>query len=334
MHSRDAGAANPAFVRSTVKTCETNNGSRQVHAAELAAQLRRCVSPGAVVRSSEPLAMHTTLRVGGPADIYVEPACEADISGVLSFCSEHGLRWLALGRGSNLLVRDGGFRGVVICLAHAAFGKIEVGGQRLGCAAGAKLRSVSDTATEHGLAGFEFMDGIPGSVGGALRMNAGAMGTWTLDVLERARCMGRDGRTIEVTRAELDGEYRGCAFFADHIALSAVFCGQPADPVRIAERVRLFRQKRQQTQPVGPSAGCIFKNPDVMPAGKLIDELGLKCARVGGAYVSDKHANFILTGPGATATDVVQLIELIRNRARAERGIELEPEIQIVGEDM
>jgi len=334
MRSRDFGSAEPAFVCSPVKTCETNNGFDQAHAAELAMQLRRCVSPGAVVRLSEPLAMHTTLRVGGPADIYVEPASEADVGGVLLFCRNHGLRWLVLGRGSNLLVRDGGFRGVVICLAHAAFGRIEVVGQRLVCGAGAKLRSVSETATEHGLAGFEFMDGIPGSVGGALRMNAGAMGTWTLDVTERVRCVGREGRIIEVTRAELVGEYRGCAFFGGHIALSAVFCGQPADPARIAERVRLFRQKRQQTQPVGPSAGCIFKNPPSIPAGKLIEELGLKCARVGGAYVSDKHANFILTGPGATATDVLELIELIKKRARAERGIELEPEVQIVGEDM
>ncbi len=315
-----------------MKACVTSKAFSRTHAAELAAQLCSCVSASTVVRAGEPLALHTTLRVGGPADVYVEPACEEDLSAVLLFCREHHLPWLVIGRGSNLLVKDGGVRGVVICLAGAAFSRIELAGHRLVCGAGAKLRAVSDAATTHGLSGFEFMDGIPGSVGGALRMNAGAMGAWTLDVVERVRCMGRDGIAREVTRAELIGEYRGCAFFDEHIALSAVFCGQRADPAQIAERVSLFRQKRLQTQPVGPSAGCVFKNPHCIPAGRLIDELGLKCTRIGGAYVSDKHANFILTDQGATATDVLRLIELIRERVRSERGIELEPEVRVVGE--
>ena len=129
-----------------------------------------------MIRRDEPLAKHTTLRVGGPADVYVEPASEADLAGVVKFCGAHGVPFFVLGRGSNLLVRDGGFRGVVICLAHANFSRIEVDGERLRCGAGAKLKNVAVEAKRNGLSGVEFLEGIPGSVGGALRMNAGAMG--------------------------------------------------------------------------------------------------------------------------------------------------------------
>src|SRR5579864_6329934 len=142
------------------------------------------LSPGTIVRCDEPLAKRTTLRVGGPADIYVEPASEEDLAAVLKFCAEHNLKFFVLGRGSNLLVRDGGFRGAVICLAHPFFSRIEIKGERLHCGAGAKLKNLAVEAKRNGLAGLEFLEGIPGSVGGALRMNAGAMGGATFDVVE------------------------------------------------------------------------------------------------------------------------------------------------------
>ncbi|MDW7979446.1 MAG: UDP-N-acetylmuramate dehydrogenase [Verrucomicrobiales bacterium] len=302
-------------------------------AAEVAARLRGRVCADTVVRVCEPLAAHTTLRVGGPADVYVEPASEQDLSLVLKLCREEGLPWLVIGRGSNLLVKDGGFRGVVIRLAHKAFARIEVVGTELECGSGAMLKDVFAAAAAHGIAGFEFMDGIPGTVGGALRMNAGAMGAWTFDLLERVRYMDAAGAVGEAPRAQLAAEYRGCTFFDEHVALSAVFRGTAGDPAQITARAQLFRQKRQLTQPAGPSAGCVFKNPPGAHAGKLIDELGLKRARVGGAFVSEKHANFILTEPGATAADVLRLIELIRERVRTERGIELETEVRIIGEE-
>ena len=149
----------------------------------------------------EPLAKHTTLRVGGPADVYVEPASEADLAAVVKFCHERSLPFFVIGRGSNLLVRDGGFRGVVICLAHANFSRIEVAGERLHCGAGAKLKNVAVEAKRNGLSGVEFLEGIPGSVGGALRMNAGAMGGATFDVVESVRFMDHAGKIQERSRA-------------------------------------------------------------------------------------------------------------------------------------
>ncbi len=299
----------------------------------LVAELRGRLSGATVMRLREPLALHTTFRVGGPADIYIEPASENDLCTALRFCYEHQLPWFVLGCGSNVLVRDGGFRGMVICLANRAFSGIAIKGNRLVCGAGARLKAVSETARRLGLAGLEFMDGIPGSVGGALRMNAGAMGSWTFDMVESVRCMAPDGQTREVNRAEIQAEYRACEFFDQHIALMAVFNARPGDIAQITERIRAYRRRRRQTQPAGQSAGCIFKNPHPVPAGRLIDELGLKGARIGRAYVSSKHANFILTEPGATASDVIALIELIRKRVKAERGIELEREVRIIGQD-
>jgi len=303
------------------------------NAEHIAADLAQHISRETLVRRDEPLAKRTTLRVGGPADFYVEPASEEDLAAVLRFCGEHDLPRFILGRGSNVLVRDGGFRGVVICLAHPSFNRIEVTGQRLFCGAGAKLKSVADGARRHGLTGLEFLDGIPGSVGGALRMNAGAMGSRTFDVVEAVRFMDVEGQVHERARDRVEVEYRSCPLFEDHIALGAVLKGHPAAREVIEERMKTFSRKRRQSQPAAPSAGCIFKNPLTIPAGKLIDELGLKGARVGGAVVSSAHANFIVTEPGAKAADVLALIELIKQRAKAEGGIELETEVEIIGDE-
>jgi UDP-N-acetylenolpyruvoylglucosamine reductase len=302
-------------------------------ARNIAADLVERVSREALVRAGEPLAKRTTLRVGGPADVYVEPATEEDLAAVLKFCGERTLGFFLLGRGSNLLVRDGGFRGVVICLVHPRFSRVEAAGERLRCGAGAKLKQVAAEAKSRGLSGVEFFDGIPGSVGGALRMNAGAMGAATFDALESARFMDHGGRVFEKPARELPAEYRGCPFFKTHVALGAVFRCAPAPREEIERRMHAFNQKRWGSQPAAPSAGCIFKNPVSCPAGKLIDELGLKGARVGGAVVSVEHGNFIVNDGPATAHDFLELIAVIKARARDERGIELQTELEMIGED-
>jgi UDP-N-acetylenolpyruvoylglucosamine reductase len=285
------------------------------------------------VRRDEPLARRTTLRVGGPADVYVEPSDEADLAAVLRLACAAGAPVFLLGRGSNLLVRDGGLRGVVVCLAAPAFAGLRVEGERLHAGAGARLKQLAAAARRAGLAGFEFLDGIPGSLGGALRMNAGAHGSWTFDVVERLRFMDPAGGVHERPAAEVPSAYRACPLLRDHVALGAVLRGRPAPAAEVRARMDGFNARRWETQPAQPSAGCIFKNPPGLAAGMLIEELGLKGARRGGASVSTRHGNFIVNDGGATAADVLALITHIRERAVAERGVALETEVEILGEE-
>jgi UDP-N-acetylenolpyruvoylglucosamine reductase len=303
------------------------------------------VSRATVVRRDEPLAKHTTLRVGGPADVYVEPANEEDLASVVKFCGENEIKFFILGRGSNLLVRDGGFRGAVIRLSQPSFSRIEIVAQAsslsgrqdacptIRCGAGAKLKDVSIESKRNNLSGVEFLEGIPGSVGGALRMNAGAMGGATFDVVESVRVMDFDGNISEMSPKEMSVTYRSCATLKNHVALGAVFRCKTLPRAAIEERMKAFSAKRWESQPAAPSAGCIFKNPSAIPAGKLVDELGLKGARVGGAVVSAEHGNFIVNDGKAMARDVLELISFLKAKARAERGIELHTEVEIIGED-
>jgi UDP-N-acetylenolpyruvoylglucosamine reductase len=300
---------------------------------QIAAELAGCVSPATIVRRDEPLARRTTLRVGGPADFFVEPAGEADLAAVVKFCHGAGVPVMVLGRGSNLVVRDGGVRGVVISLVNECFSRVEITGPTLRCGAGAKLKTVAVEAKRHGLGGLEFLEGIPGSVGGALRMNAGAMGGATFDVLESVRFMDPAGQVVEKPAREVSVEYRACPLFKTHIALGAVFRGVPAARADIEARLDEFNTKRWTSQPAMPSAGCTFKNPAAIPAGRLIDELGLKGTRVGGAMVSPDHGNFIVNEGNATARQILELIGIIQRRAKEMRGIDLHPEVEIVGED-
>jgi UDP-N-acetylenolpyruvoylglucosamine reductase len=298
----------------------------------IADELATQVSHMTVIRRDEPLAKHTTLRVGGPADVYVEPESESDLGAIVRFCAGRNVPFFILGRGSNLLVRDGGFRGVVICLLQPPFGKIEIVSERLHCGAGAKLKNVSVEAKRSGLSGVEFLEGIPGNVGGALRMNAGAMGSATFDVVESVRFMDYAGEIHERAVRDVPVDYRACPLLKTHVALGAVFKCVPAPREEIEKRMKSFSEKRWEAQPAAPSAGCIFKNTGTIPAGKLIDEIGLKGAYVGGAMVSLEHGNFIVNGGSATARDVLELIALLQTRAKAARGIELHTEVEIIGE--
>ena len=182
------------------------------------------------------------------------------------------------------------------------------------------------------MAGLEFFEGIPGCLGGALRMNAGAMGSMTFEVVESVRFMDSAGEIHARTAAEMEAVYRGCPVLKRNIALGAVLRGEPSEVEVVAARMQEFSKQRMASQPGAKSAGCIFKNPDECPAGQLVDELGMKGARVGGAVVSDVHGNFIVNDGSATAADVLELIGKIQERASTERGIELQTEVQIVGE--
>jgi UDP-N-acetylmuramate--L-alanine ligase/UDP-N-acetylenolpyruvoylglucosamine reductase len=297
------------------------------------ADLLALLSERATVRRDEPMARHTSLKVGGPAELWVEPWNERDLAKLLHYCHVREIPVTIVGRGTNLLVRDGGITGVVVHLSSDEFSKIEVDDERLIVRGGARLRSVVNAAKKHELGGLEFLEGIPGSLGGALRMNAGAMGKQTFDVVEWVRYVSNAGEIYDAEARTLPVTYRSCPLFTSHVVLQAILRGQKCARTEIDARLRQFEQKRWSSQPAKPSAGCIWKNPDTIPAGRLIDELGLKGTSVGGARVSDVHGNFIVNDGGATAGDVLKLMAMIRARAQQERGIELEPEVMILGKD-
>ncbi|MBT5309991.1 MAG: UDP-N-acetylmuramate dehydrogenase, partial [Verrucomicrobia bacterium] len=208
---------------------------------------------------------------------------------------------------------------------------IEVDESRIKCGAGAKMKKVAAEARRRGLSGMEFLEGIPGSIGGGLRMNAGAMGSELFDVVETVRFMDPSGEVFEISAESIESTYRSCPLLKNQIALGAVLKGEPDTGEAITARMAEYSQKRWGSQPKARSAGCIFKNPEGIPAGKLVDELGLKGASVGGAMVSQEHGNFIVNNGDATAGDVSRLIDRIREKALSERGIELQTEVQIIG---
>jgi len=308
-----------------------NAGIAKPVAGELKEVLQRAAGDGTVVESDYPLAEWTTLRAGGWADFFAEPESEAGLAALLAVCRGRGLPVTLLGRGSNFLPLDSGVRGLTVRLNRAPFIGIEPDGARLRCGAGARMKTVSSEAKQCSLAGMEFLEGIPGSIGGGLRMNAGAMGSELFDVVEKVRLMDPDGGVFEVPAESVEVVYRSCPLLKNQIALSAVLKGEPDTAEAIAARMAGFAERRWASQPKARSAGCVFKNPESIPAGKLVEELGLKGAIEGGAMISEEHGNFIINNGGATANDVLRLIGRIRERALAERGIELHTEVQIIG---
>lgn len=283
----------------------------------------------------EPLAGKTTLRVGGNARFYAEPDGTDDLAALLNFAKQSNLPSFILGRGSNLIVADEGFPGLVISLRGEGFreftplsnGRVKVG-------AGLPLKRLCGLAAKKGYSGFEFLEGIPGTLGGALRMNAGAMGGWMFDVVESVEFMTPAGEIRELPREDFHVEYRKCHELLESTALSAVLrTGRMTEGDAIRSQMDAYAGKRKESQPREPSAGCIFKNPQGSHAGKLIDETGLKGTRIGGAEVSTVHGNFIINRGDATAADVLALIREIRTVIKRERGVELEPEALLVGQN-
>lgn len=298
---------------------------------EVKAVLESAAADGTVVEPDCLLAEMTTLWAGGRADFFAEPNSEAGLSALLVACRERGLLVTVLGCGSNFLPLDSGVRGLTVRLGRASFTGIEAAGSRLKCGAGAKLKNVAAEAKRCRLAGMEFLEGIPGSIGGGLRMNAGAMGSELFDVVETVRFMDPAGGVFEMPADSIEVDYRSCPLLKNQIALGAVLNGEPDTAEAIAARMAGFAERRWGSQPKARSAGCIFKNPKGIPAGKLVDELGLKGASEGGAMISEEHGNFIVNKGGATADDILRLIGRIRERALSERGIELQTEVQIIG---
>jgi UDP-N-acetylmuramate--L-alanine ligase/UDP-N-acetylenolpyruvoylglucosamine reductase len=330
------GAGDIHKVATAVAAKLAARGQQVPHVAEpasVASDLHRLLSDHAAVRSNEPMALRTSMRVGGPAQFWVEPSGEQDLAKLLRYCHERGLPVTLVGRGTNLVVRDGGIAGVVIHLGSEEFSRIKVDGTRLMVGAGVRLKAIIHAARQHELGGLEFLEGIPGSLGGALRMNAGAMGRQVFDVVEWVRYVSLTGEFYDAPAESLPRSYRECPMFSNHIAVAAILRCEKTARAAIDDKLRAFAARRWTTQPAEPSAGCFFRNPEQIAAGKLIDELGLKGLSVGGARVSELHANFIVNEGSATATDVLRLMTLVRERAKHERGIELTPEVMILGKD-
>jgi len=291
------------------------------------------ISAASKLTREEPLANKTTMRVGGAARVYAEPANIADLQGLLRMAREQGVPVLPLGRGSNLIVADEGVDGLVLSLSHAHWATFEPrGADRVWVGAGLRLKNLCGLAAKAGLTGFEFLEGIPGNVGGALRMNAGAMGGWMFDVVEEVQFVTLQGEIVTRRKEDMHVTYRHCADLDQAIALGALL--RPAassDADTVNRQIDVYRRKRQESQPREPSAGCIFKNPEGNSAGRLIDQTGLKGLRVGDAEVSAVHGNFIVNRGDATGADVLNLVRQVRNRVREAHGVVLEPEAQLFG---
>ncbi len=320
--------------------CIVSMGAGNVH--EQAALLARDVAQlealqdamgAGVIKLYEPLSKHTTMRVGGPAQFWAEPETEEGFARLVRTCTEAGIPIFVMGRGSNLLVRDGGIRGLVAHLARGEFKHIETRDGQIIAGVGVKQRELALAARDAHIGGFEWFEGIPGNVGGALRMNAGAMGGETFQHVVSIRFVGPHGNFHTKTPAELEVHYRDVPALAHNYAVSATFGGQPGIPEEIERKLEASSQKRRTSQPRESSAGCIFKNPPSIPAGKLIEELGLKGARCGGAKVSEIHGNFIVNDNHATASEVLELIARVKETALRERALALQTEVQIVGEE-
>ena len=296
-------------------------------------KLRAAMGPG-VARLYEPLAKHTTMRVGGPAQFWLEPETEEGFCELVRTAHEAGIPFMVMGRGSNLIVRDGGLRGAVVRLRRGVFGEFSVEGDHIRAGVGVRLKALSGAAITAGLEGFEWMEGIPGDVGGCLRMNAGAMGVEAFDQVESLRYADQEGNILEKSPRDLDVHYRNVPLLRTNYALSARFRGRKSTPAEVERRTRDYSSKRKASQPAGASAGCIFRNPDGGKAGQLIDASGLKDSRVGAARVSDVHANFILNEGGATASEVLALVEQVRAEVLKQHGVRLETEVQIIGEEV
>jgi UDP-N-acetylmuramate dehydrogenase len=295
-------------------------------------------------RMGAPMSEYTSLRVGGVADLFLAPADLEELRRVMGWSQVHGVPVIWLGRGSNLIVRDQGIRGIVVSLQDALHDLTLTGpcsqfdrrpGEftSLRAGAGVPLTRVLHVMIREGLEGLAFAVGIPGTVGGAVVMNAGTEVGATWDVVERVRLLLADGRLVEVSRDEVRTGYRTAALPEQSVVLEATFRAVQGSPERVREEVRALYRRRLESQPLAhPNAGSIFKNPAGEHAGRLIEQAGLKGCRIGNAQVSTKHANFIVNLGQASAAEVLALIGHIKRRVQAHAGLLLEEEVRIVGE--
>jgi UDP-N-acetylmuramate dehydrogenase len=284
------------------------------------------------VLAHEPMARHTSLRIGGPADLLVTPEDAEDLAAVLAFARSTGLPVHVCGGGSNTLVRDGGLRGIVLQLT--TFQHLGREGVEVSAGAGVRVSRLLAFCSRVGLGGLEMLSGVPGTVGGAVWGNAGAWGGAVADRLVRLRLLTREGEAQTLHREAVSFEYRRAGLPPGSVVTEATFGLEPGDPTAIRQRISRWLIQRNARQPVEfRSAGSIFKNPPGDHAGRLVDLAGLKGSQVGGAKISEKHGNFFVNLGDARAADILALIEMARARVKAQSGIDLELEVRVVGED-
>ena len=290
------------------------------------------VMGGSGIFMEEPMKKHTTFRVGGLADVLVQPD-ETALAAILALCRQYHVSYSFIGNGSNLLVGDKGIRGVVIEMTDP-MGNIEVDGTKITAQAGAMLSKIANTAASNGLGGMEFAAGIPGSVGGAVVMNAGAYGGEMKDIIEKVYVLDENGAQLELDRDALDLGYRhSCIPEKKYIVTKVVLELVPRNEAEIRSEMKELNEKRAEKQPLQyPSAGSTFKRPEGYFAGKLIMDAGLRGYQVGGAQVSEKHCGFVINKGDATAADICQLMQDVADKVQAQFGVVLEPEVKMIGE--
>ncbi|MFH1856252.1 MAG: UDP-N-acetylmuramate dehydrogenase [Candidatus Omnitrophota bacterium] len=282
------------------------------------------------LKFNEPLKDYTTFKIGGPAQVLVKPGDTAELQALIKVLIENGEKFFVLGCGSNLLISDEGFKGVVISLRQGEFLRIEENGVELKIGAGVKLSALLGFCVKNGFSGLEFAAGIPASVGGAVKRNAGIKQRCMADVVKDITYIDNAGEVKTLIEPELKFRYRGLDL--DMAAITAVTLRlAKIKPGNVAKKIRGFFDLKMSTQPLSEkSAGCIFKNPQTGSAGRLIEEAGLKGKRVGGARVSEKHANFIINENNATAEDVLRLIDIVKEEVKLKKNIILQPEVDIL----
>lgn len=302
--------------------------------AEYWRQLFAGIVPESAIRLDEPMARHTTFAIGGPADVYVEPQTEAELAAVLRLTQSENLPLTILGGGSNVLVRDGGIRGITIGLGRMTK-PFYCEENRIVAAGGVRMMQVSRMGLEHSLTGLEFAVGIPGTIGGAVWMNAGAYGGEMMQIVDSVSTVTREGERRVYTREELNFGYRQSVFQETGDIVTEVHLRlQKGKQEKIAADMDEYTQRRRSKQPLTlPSAGSTFKRPPGYYAGTLIDQTGLKGLAIGGAQVSTLHAGFVVNTGQATARDVLQLISEVQRRVFELHGVQLDPEVRILGED-
>ena len=285
------------------------------------------------ILEAEPMSRHTTFRIGGPAELFLVPKSTEEIAGIFKICREEGIPWFVLGNGSNLLVSDKGYQGVVIQL-YKGFGEVKVQGCQITAQAGALLSQIAAAAREESLTGFEFAGGIPGTLVGAVVMNAGAYGGEMKDVIKEVTVLTREGEIRTLQAEELAMGYRTSTIKeAGYIVLSAVLSLEKGDKEQIKARMQELAGMRSSKQPLQyPSAGSTFKRPEGYFAGKLIMDSGLRGYQVGGAQVSEKHCGFVINTGNATALDVRNLMADVQRIVEEKYGVKLEPEVKFLGD--
>ena len=285
------------------------------------------------IKIDEKLSEYVNFKVGGPADILLIPNSKEQVINSIKICKENNIPFYLIGNGSNILVRDGGFRGVVLSLKNVK--NIYVDGEKIEAECGVMLKEVSDKAIENSLTGFEFACGIPGTIGGAVFMNAGAYDGEISKVIESAEVIDENCNIIRLSREELDFGYRSSLVMKKgYTVLSAVFKLEKGQVKTIKELIEDLTNKRESKQPLEyPSAGSTFKRPTGYFAGKLIQDAGLKGYSIGGAAVSEKHSGFVINKGNATAKDITDLIKHIQDEVKKQFGVDLHPEVRIIGEE-